>query len=138
MTRLSRRDFLVGAGAVSGAAMFAGCGGSIPPASRSVRRIGFLGTPQSAEASEGFAQALRELGYVDGQNITIHWQIADEDTSELPRKAVELTSLPVDLIVASGSPAVRAAQQTTSTIPIVMASTSDPVGLVEHPVHPGP
>jgi putative ABC transport system substrate-binding protein len=69
---------------------------------------------------------LRDLGYVEGQNIRVEYRPA-EPADRLPGLAAELVSLKVDLIVAGGSQAVLAAQQATKTIPIVMVS-SDPIG----------
>jgi putative ABC transport system substrate-binding protein len=96
-------------------------------------RIGFL-TASSRQLmvdlgrSDGFMKALRELGYVEGENLVIEWRFADGDYERLPSLAAELVRLRVDLIVAAPSPAIRAAQQATATIPIVFATASDPVG----------
>ena len=77
---------------------------------------------------EAFRQGLRELGYVEGKNIVIEWRYAEGKPDRLPALAAELVRLKVDVIVTGGPVATRAAKEATSTIPIVMAQDSDPVG----------
>jgi putative ABC transport system substrate-binding protein len=87
-----------------------------------------------------FLQGLRELGYVEGQNLVLARRDAEGQLDQLPALAVELVRLPVDVIVtASGVPATRAAMQATTTIPIVMAEAGDAVGtgLVSSLARPG-
>ena len=95
-------------------------------------RIGFLGNsnpnPQSPSV-EAFRQGLRELGWIEGQNITIEYRWAGGNMDRHPALASELVKLPVDLIVTTGPWAVRAARQASITIPIVVAIMSDPVAL---------
>jgi putative ABC transport system substrate-binding protein len=81
---------------------------------------------------------LRDLGYIDGQNITIAYRLAAGDYSRLPAMAAELVRLPVDIIVADGE-ATRIAHDATRTIPIVGGTGSDPVaaGLAASLAHPG-
>src|SRR3989442_12659822 len=107
-----------------------------------VHRIGAL-TPAFPPSEpypplEAFRQGLRDLGYVEGQNLVIEYRYA-EGFERLPELAAELVRLKVEVIVASGSPAIRAAQHTTRTIPIVMAGTGDPgaAGLVASLARPG-
>ncbi len=76
---------------------------------------------------DNFRQGLRDLGYVENQNIAIEYRPAESKVDKLAQAARELVSLPVDVIVVGGSPAARAAQQATPTIPIVMISIGDPV-----------
>jgi putative ABC transport system substrate-binding protein len=102
-----------------------------PPAK--VFRIGLLGgsTPTSPEASHvwaGFFEGLRELGYVEGQNVVIERRFYGDSIERLPALAAELARLPLDVIVAGTAPAPEAAKRATSTIPIVMANHPDPVG----------
>ena len=78
---------------------------------------------------EDFRQGLRDLGYVEGQNLFIEYRYAEGSEERLHDLAVELVRLPVEVIVAGGSAATRAAQQATRTIPIVMASSGDPIGM---------
>jgi putative ABC transport system substrate-binding protein len=107
-----------------------------------VPRIGFL-TPLSptdnAHLLEAFRQGLRELGYVEGQNIAIEYRFGEGRPERLPPLAAELVRLKVDVIVATSPPAPEAAKQATSTIPIVFAVTADPVaeGLVASIARPG-
>jgi putative ABC transport system substrate-binding protein len=101
-------------------------------------RIGVLGN-ENNPPWEGFRRGLLELGYVDGQNITIVWRWSDARTERFPELAVELVQSKVDVIVASSTPAIRAAKAATSTIPIVMANSAypDKSGLVESLARPG-
>jgi putative ABC transport system substrate-binding protein len=75
-----------------------------------------------------FRQGMRELGYVEGRNLAIEWRSAEGKAERLPALAAELVQLKVDVIVTAGTPAASAAQKATSTLPIVMATTVDPVG----------
>ena len=88
---------------------------------------------------EPFERGLRELGWIPNSTILIEQRYADGKPHQLPRLAMELTRIPVDVIVANGSSAIRAARDATNTIPIVMAATNDPVreGLVESFARPG-
>jgi putative tryptophan/tyrosine transport system substrate-binding protein len=87
-------------------------------------RIGFLGPERRLKQ---LRQGLYDLAYVEGQNIVIEHRPSDR-ADRLSGFAAELVGLKVDMIVASGSLAVRAAQQATRSIPIVMTGSSDPVG----------
>ena len=95
-----------------------------------VYRVGFLG-PASAEGYNHLLQGLRaglsELGYVES-TIAFEYRFAEDKYERLPGLAAELVRSKVDVIVAHGSPAIRAAKQATSTIPIVMVAAGDPVG----------
>jgi len=86
--------------------------------------IGFLGLERRLDE---FRQGLGDLGYVEGRDIVIEYRPSDP-ADRLPGFAAELVALKADVIVAGGSLAVRAAQQATRSIPIVMTGTSDPVG----------
>src|SRR5262245_44921971 len=112
------------------------------PAGKTVFRIGYLdGGSRSGNSvrAEAFRQALRELGYVEGQNIVIEWRYAEGDADRLPGLAAELVRLRVDVIVTGGAGATRPAKEATATIPIVMAQDSDPVesGFVSSLARPG-
>ena len=87
----------------------------------------------------GLEQALRDRGYVKGQNITVEWRSADERVERLRDLAGVLVRLKVDVIVAWDDAAIREAQHATTTIPIVMAGVRDPVasGFVKSLAHPG-
>jgi ABC-type uncharacterized transport system substrate-binding protein len=96
-----------------------------------VPRIGYLaaGSALSAHSRiEAFRQGLRALGYVEGKNIVIEYRNAAGKLDQVPRNAVELVRLKVDVIVTAGPSDTRAAKEATSTIPIVMAQDGDPVG----------
>jgi putative ABC transport system substrate-binding protein len=109
-----------------------------------VHTIGFLGPPPSAGGLvQAFQQGLRELGYVEGQNIRIEYRYTDvalRGHPELfPRLAAELVQLKPDVLVVSVTDAALAAKNATRTIPIVMVSVPDPVaaGLVASLARPG-
>ena len=125
--------------------------------------LGLLATPLAAEAQQAgkvyriglldysapdparqawwiaFRQQMRELGYVEGQNVSFEPRWGQGDTDRLPKLAAELVGLKVDLIVTGGTSAAIAAKRATSTIPIVTATGSDPVavGLVSSLRQPG-
>jgi len=105
---------------------------------RKVPHIGVIGGSDTP-SWEGLRQGLRELGYVDGRNVTIDWRWSGGNAERLPTLATELVQLKVDIIVVAGTQATRAAKQATSTIPIVMASSanSERIGLVESLARPG-
>jgi putative ABC transport system substrate-binding protein len=111
-------------------------------ASVKIWRIGYLG-PVSPSAGarllEAFRQGLRELGYVEGQNISIDYRWADGRPDRFPTLVAELIQLKVDVIVTYNNPAVAALQQATRTLPIVVANMGDPVGsgFVASLAHPG-
>ncbi len=93
--------------------------------------LGFLSANSRAAMSartEAFRQGLRELGYIENQNISIEYQYAEGKLDRLPALAAELVRLKVAVIVTEGTTATRFAKQATSTIPIVMAQDPDPVG----------
>jgi putative tryptophan/tyrosine transport system substrate-binding protein len=103
-----------------------------------VPRIGILGNLDTPDW-EGLRQGLRVLGYVDTRNVTMDWRFSEGKTERLPALAIELVQLKVDILVASGTQAIRAAKEATSTIPIVMAVAAfpDKIGLVESLARPG-
>ena len=77
---------------------------------------------------EAFREALRKLGYVEGQNINIEYRYADSKSERLPELAAELVALKVDVIVTTGNSATAPAKDATKAIPIVMMNDTDPVG----------
>jgi putative ABC transport system substrate-binding protein len=117
-----------------------GCGGQVvaPSPTPRLRRIGYLsGNVQSSvdTFSAPFLQQLRDLGYVDGRDLEVVFRVANNDragfvdvSARLAAMAAELIALPVDVIIAEAGPAQRAAQQATTTVPIVFTLASDPVG----------
>jgi putative ABC transport system substrate-binding protein len=121
-------------------------GGAVAQAQqpKKVPRIGYLTSRASASdstRSDAIRLALRELGYVEGQDIAIEYRYADGKLDRLPELAAELVRLKVDIIVvAGGDPEVRVAKNATKTIPIIMVGAGrDPVraGLVESLARPG-
>jgi putative tryptophan/tyrosine transport system substrate-binding protein len=96
---------------------------------KKIPRIGVLrGGLGAGPVYEAFRQGLRELGYVEGQNIILEVRDTEAKAERLPDLAAELVRLKVDVIVTSSTPAIQAVKQATSSIPIVMAFSGDPVG----------
>jgi putative ABC transport system substrate-binding protein len=94
-------------------------------------RIGFLDNSTASSMAvflDAFRQELSKLGWFEGKNISIEYRFADRKLERLPELAAELVRLKVDLIVTSGGTTPVAAKKATSTIPIVMTQSSDPVG----------
>jgi putative ABC transport system substrate-binding protein len=77
---------------------------------------------------KAFQEGLHDLGYLEGQNLVIEYRWAGGDLDRLAPLAAELASVPVDVIVTSSNPAAQAAKEATSTIPVVMTISADPVG----------
>lgn len=116
-----------------GAAVLPAPFGSFAQQQIRVWRVGFLAQRHmdflDSDYQYGpFRQGMRELGYVEGKNLLIEWRSAEGNSERLPGLAAELVNLKVDVIVAGGTPATLAAQQTTSAIPIVMSGMGDPIG----------
>src|SRR6266545_7576915 len=130
---IDRRTFLAGTGAALLAAPLA--------AEAQMSRIGFLfyGAAGPSPELDAFRQGLRDLGYIEGQNITIEYRFANGRLGHLPELAAELARLKLDVIVTPGTPASMAAKKATSTIPIVFAGVADAVGaaLVANSARPG-
>ena len=109
---------------------------------KKVPRLGFLGggSESSSKVQIGaFRQGLRELGYIDGQNIFIEYRYIEEKLDRIPGLVAELVQLKVDVLISGNLTAIRAAKQATKTIPIVMVIATDPVatGLVDSLARPG-
>ena len=134
---MRRRDFIT----LLGAAM------AWPLAARAqqigkIPRIGYLGPSSPAlerHLVDAFREKLRELGHVEGENIAIEYRWAEGRDDRLPGLAAELASLQPDVIVTTGTPGTLAAKAATSTIPIVFASSGNPIsgGLVASYARPG-
>ena len=134
---MRRREFitLLGGAAVWPLAARAQQMGKVP-------RIGYLGSSSPSlepHFVEAFRQKLRELGHIEGENIAIEYRWAEGQDGRLPDLAAELVRLQPNVIVTTGTPGALAAMQATKTIPIVMASSGDPVGagLVTSLARPG-
>ena len=129
---MRRRDFMALLG--SAAATWPLAAHAQQPAK--MPRIGIL---DDAPMWQAFRQALRELGYVEGQNIAYEYRYGEGAPDRLATAVAELVRRPVDLIATYGTPATHAAKQATATIPIVMIGVGDPVraGLVASLARPG-
>ena len=133
---MDRRALIAGALALLAAPVAA----EAQPAGK-LYRIGVLEVvPVASNAANlsAFRQGLRELGYVEGQNFVIEYRSADGRAERFPDLAIELIRLNVDVIVTRGTPAALASKHATRTIPIVMASSGDPVatGIAANLAHP--
>jgi putative tryptophan/tyrosine transport system substrate-binding protein len=132
-----------GAGA-AGLGLLTGCG-RLPGQAQQpakVYRVGYL-SPQSLAVTrprfEALQQGLRELGWIEGQNLTIELRVAEGQAERLPELAAELVRLQPDVVVVNGERPARAMRTATNTLPIVFAAHTDPVGtkLVDSFAHPG-
>ena len=125
---MNRRDTILALVALSAAT---GPRSALAQQPGKIWRVGFLSGSQASLSSRNtaaFLKGMRELGYVEGKNLVVEWRFADGKFERLAGLAAELVQLKVDVIVAAASPAIGAAQKATTTIPIVMATTGDPVG----------
>jgi putative tryptophan/tyrosine transport system substrate-binding protein len=137
MDRVERRDFLIVTGALLAAPLAAQA-----QLTGKVHRIGYLAGGSATTAAhfpDAFRQALRELGWIEGQNIVIDFRFAEGRLDQLPELAAELVRLKVDVMVAGPSPSAIAAKNATATVPIVMTGVGFPVelGLVASLARPG-
>jgi putative ABC transport system substrate-binding protein len=124
------------------AMLFALCSSAEAQQPKKVARIGVLTPFTSSRPAldvEAFLEGMRELGYVEGQNVTIEYRYAEGKYDRLPNLATDLVRLKVDVIFANSAPAVQAAKQATTSIPIVMETLTDPVlaGFVASLARPG-
>jgi putative tryptophan/tyrosine transport system substrate-binding protein len=109
-------------------------GGAVATAQQpgKIFRIGFLDNSTasgSAGLLEAFRQELSKLGWIEGKNTTIEYRFAEQKNERLPELAADLVRLKVDLIVVTSAVPALAAKKATTTIPIVMTTSTDPVGL---------
>jgi putative tryptophan/tyrosine transport system substrate-binding protein len=124
---MQRREFIAGLG--SAAAWPVVARGQL---ANKVWRVGMLDTATrelNRANMDGFLRGLRELGYVEGRNLVVHYRSADGRSERLPELVAQLIGLDVDVIVTRGTQEVLAAKNATGTIPVVMAAAADPVGL---------
>jgi putative ABC transport system substrate-binding protein len=113
------------------AMLFVLCSSTEAQQQSKIPRVGFLSVTSPSTIPvrlEAFRQGLRELGYVEGKNLVIEYRYAEGKLDRVPALAAELVRLKVDVIVTGGSAATRPAKEATTTIPIVMAQDTDPVG----------
>ena len=105
------------------------------------RRIGvvLVGWSPEGKPAQAFREGLRDAGYVEGRDVVIEWRSASSNYDRVPELVSELVQSKVDVIVADSTVAAQSLKRATSTIPIVMAMVSDPVGfgLVTNLAHPG-
>jgi len=114
------------------AVLFVLCGSVDAQQTGKIFRIGFLDISTASGMAvlvDTFRQELSKLGWIEGKNITIEYRYADQKQERLSALAEELVRLKVDLIVTTGGPVVSAAKKATTTIPIVMVTAGDPVGV---------
>ena len=128
---MKRRDFIT---LLGGAAVW-------PIAARAQQGVHVVGilAPQPLPPIERFVRKLREYGYVEGENLRLVRRFSEGHDDRFPALAVELTAVPVGMIVTWGTPAAVAAKQATSSIPVVMGAVGDPVsvGIVSNLARPG-
>jgi len=129
---MRRRDFIA---LLGGALWFR----SARAQQRSLPLVAFLSPRTFAGNIDAFRRGLRELGYVEGQNIALEVRSAEGDNRRLPALAAELAALNPDVIVTNGEPAIRAVREAAGFIPIVMSVIGDAValGFAQSLAHPG-
>src|SRR5215472_8702639 len=136
---MKRRAFIV---TLTGSLLAAPLAAEAQQTRKTIPRIAFLTTTSPEDSPnpgiDGFRQGLRDLGYVEGQTITIEWRWGRGRTDQFPKFAAEVVRLKVDVIVAANTPAGRAALMATKKIPIVITFMVDPVGdginaILSHP-----
>ena len=132
---IDRRAFI---GVLSGSFLAAGLAAEAQQAGR-LRRIGFLVGARNPGVESSFPRGLLDLGYVEGRDVVIDWRDAGGHNDRLPALAADLIGRGVDVIVAAGPEAREVARRATTTIPIVVVGSSDPVaeGWAERLARPG-
>jgi putative ABC transport system substrate-binding protein len=138
-TLVGRRDFITLLGGAAAALPLAALA---QQTARQVYRVGYFGITsreRSLHLMKAFEEGLRSLGYRVGENVVIEYRFADGEMERLPALAADLVRLGVDIIVCGNNVNTVAAMKATTTIPIVMASSADPVGagLVASLARPG-
>jgi putative tryptophan/tyrosine transport system substrate-binding protein len=139
---MRRRDLIVSLGSLAGLVSNPVCGQSAAGMRGRQARIGLLlygSVRQYGSEEHPFFTGLREMGLVEGENVTVLVREAEGHTERLPRLAAELTAAKPDVIVTAGPQPIQAVKDATSSIPIVMAIVSDPVtyGFAASVAHPG-
>ena len=142
MRKRSRRRFLRSGLALAGLGLLAGCA-QLPFQAQQPARVPRTGVlspnPGPTPTIVAFQEGLRDLGYVEGQNLLIEWRYGEGKDERLPDLAAELVRLNVELIVATTGAAAQAAKEASATIPIVVAATGDFIGpgFAASLAHPG-
>jgi putative tryptophan/tyrosine transport system substrate-binding protein len=120
---MRRREFIILlGGAIAGPA-------TAQQQPRRLYRVGLLMGSPPAPYHDGLIDGLRDLGYIEGKNMTVERRSSGQNIERLPQLAKELVALEVDVIVAGGTPAIIAARDASDTIPVVMGTVGDPVAL---------
>jgi putative tryptophan/tyrosine transport system substrate-binding protein len=138
---MKRREFLTFLGGAAAAASIGRPG--LARAQPKIRRLGVLSQgsmrTHPTPMFRTFQQGLRDLGWVEGQNLAIEWRFSEGSAEPLPPLAAELIGVPVELIVASPARPALAAKEATSTIPVVFIQVADPIesGIVANLARPG-
>lgn len=132
---MDRRTFI---GGIAGSFLAAPIAAMAQPAGR-IHRVGFVSPTSAGPRNVAFVQGLRELGYVEGRNVSIEMRFADGQPERIPGLIDELLRLGIDVLVVGATIGARAAKRATATIPVVFAGSSDPVaaGIVQNLARPG-
>jgi putative tryptophan/tyrosine transport system substrate-binding protein len=103
-----------------------------------IPRIGFV-AGREGPSVRGFQRRLRDLGYIEGKNISVEYRYAESNLDRIPTLINELVQLEVDMLVVTTLVGIRAAKQATKTIPVIMVTTQDPVvtGIIDSLARPG-
>jgi putative ABC transport system substrate-binding protein len=136
---IGRRAFVT---ALAGGVLVTPRGGRAQPLRKNARHVAYLGNSSAAlevDLIEAFREGLRDLGYVEGRDIVIEYLWTEGRYDRLVALVKQAVDHRVDVIVTAGTPAVLAAKEGTSTIPIVMAAIGDPIlaGIVPSLARPG-
>jgi putative tryptophan/tyrosine transport system substrate-binding protein len=104
-----------------------------------IPQVGLVVADRETTSARELQQGLRELGYIEGKNIRFEYRYTHRNLDRIPSLVSELVQLKVDVLVLSNFRAIRAAKQTTQTIPVVMVTTQDPVetGIIDSLARPG-
>ena len=131
-TAISRRVFALALRTLLLALVFfTTCSSVYAQKATKIPRLGFLGTASAsivADRVDALRKGLRELGYIEGENIVLDLRFGEGKSDEVTALAMEFVHSKIDVIVTAGPAATRSAKQATATIPIVMGNEGDPVG----------
>jgi putative ABC transport system substrate-binding protein len=133
---MKRREFIT---ALGGAAAWPVAAGAQQPAMPTIAYLGPISPEAVAGRLRAFRQGLKEIGYIEGDNVAIGYRYAEGQNDQLPAMAIELARRQVSVLVTGGTPAAFAAKAATTSIPIVSIMAEDPVrlGLVASIPRPG-
>src|SRR5215472_15163340 len=131
---MERRRFIA---TLAGWVLARGFAAEAQQAPRNIPRVGYVSGASESRREQAFRVGLRELGYVEGKTIAVEYRFAAGKYEQLPALVTELIRLDVVLIVAATTPAIRAAQQVTRMVPIVMTLGEAAEGSIASLAHPG-